>query len=67
MAEKGSWTLKTRAKFSVTATFPETFIKVLYVGEMKLRGLYIFEFPLSDIQCGNPRLDEPSLLLNGLR
>jgi len=59
--------LKTRAKFSVTATFPETFIKLLYVGEMKLRGLYIFEVSPSDLQRGNPRLDDPSLLLIGLR
>jgi hypothetical protein len=52
--------LKTRAKFSVTATFPETFIKGLYVGEMKLRKLYMFEVPPTDIQRGT--LDDPSLL-----
>lgn len=38
--------MKTRAKFSVTATFPETFIKVLYVGEMKLKGYIFWKFHL---------------------
>jgi len=48
------------------ATFTETFIKVLYVGEMKLMGYIFFKFHLLTFNL-DPRLDDPSLLLIGLR